>query len=248
MILTFKFIGYQSNNSYDFSHDFEKDEICKKDIYILFMEKQMNIADLEKIKFISNGYSLTDLEKLYKIELLKTIFVFTNDESIQEQLTKNIFINIKDNPKPSAPPMTYNPPSYNSFDLNLKNLPNEDEEEDIIQPTEEELIEINKKIIEIFKDQDFINLLRICINKPELLKLANGYLSSGNIIDKDFTYSDYESEEVKYVDELNFILENINNINFTTKLTHQNISSILNYFNGHINLTLRYIINHEILE
>jgi len=52
MSVTFKLVGYQSESKNDFAHIFENSQISLKAVYLLFMNKGMNIEDIKKIKFI----------------------------------------------------------------------------------------------------------------------------------------------------------------------------------------------------
>ena len=127
--VTFKFIGYQNDSSNDFVHDFGQDEISKKDIYLVFMRLGMNIEHLKKIKFISKGNCINDLDKKYNVEPISPIYIFSNESIIQTDLLKFVFTNIKEKPKPSVPSAPSapsaplgNPPSFSSINLSLSNF------------------------------------------------------------------------------------------------------------------------------
>lgn len=248
MSITFKFIGYQANSEHDFTHECRYGTVSKKYIFLLFMRKGMNIKQLEKIKFISSGQCISDLNKQYPVEKLSSIFLFTNDSEIQKELVKNIFVTIKDFPKKAGPDIpAFNPKSQ--MKIQLTNIPLEDTEEEIIQPTEDEINEINQKIISTIQDPDFLTLLRICTKKPELLSMVSGYMSSGNIVEEiseDFYTHPEELKEDKYQEVLTFIVETLKQINLTTGISDEHLKSIIAYFDGHINLILRYIIHQTV--
>ncbi len=101
-----------------------------------------------------------------------------------------------------------------------------------------EIIDTNTKTIQLFKDPNFLTLLRICINTPEYFNKAANYITNGNISykikminEEDFTY-DKEFEELK------IMLINVNIFRYDLQL-----KSILQHFEGNINMSLRYIIS-----
>lgn len=238
MSITFKLIGYQADKEFDFiwssCNNLQKDKnsFCLKDIYEIFIRKGINIKDLkDNIKFITNGARLQNLEESFNCPL--TIFIFTNIPTAREALLKNIFTSIP-NQKSKFNVSTNKKLNNNQLQDNISN------EENII-----DMDEINKKILESFKDPDFLILLKICINKPELLNMMNGYLSSGNIISGEL--KDIENlENFKFEKEFNIIKDLLQKNNINIKFNEHNLKKILNQFDGHINLTLRYLIHSQI--
>jgi hypothetical protein len=103
------------------------------------------------------------------------------------------------------------------------------------EPTE--IIDTNTQTIKLFKDPEFLTLLRICISKPEYFNTVSNYITNGNIsykikmiIEEDFTYH-------SALEELKTILLNINISRYDILLM-----SVLQHFEGNINLSLRYIV------
>lgn len=235
MSVTFKLIGYQSESKNDFAHIFENSQISLKAVYLLFMNKGMNIEDIKKIKFILHGESLNNLDKIYNIETdNRVIFIFTNDIKIKSELIKHIFTTIEN--------VDLTQSTHGRFQIKpVETTVLEDQPEEEIDQTPEEITNINKKICEIFADNDFKTLLRICLNKPELLKLMNSYLSSGNIVE-EFGYS--QVEDFQYDTEYQELYQLLNNDNIQFSWNENMVKSTLNYFNGHVNLTLRYLLNN----
>jgi len=89
------------------------------------------------------------------------------------------------------------------------------------------------------KDPAFLTLLRICIEKPEYFNKVANFITNGNIsykikliVEEDFTY-------YTELEELKLILLNINICRYDLLL-----KSILQYFEGNINMSLRYIISN----
>jgi len=104
---------------------------------------------------------------------------------------------------------------------------------------EQEVIEINinENIIKQFNDPDFCNILRICLTKPDIINQVNSYLSHGNIVPniqlidiENFTFNDEYEHIIKLLTELKY------NIN------EHLIKSVLYHFKGHLNLSLRYLL------
>ncbi len=97
----------------------------------------------------------------------------------------------------------------------------------------------NTPTINLCKDPDFLTLLRICIEKPEYFNKVANYITNGNIsykikmiIKEEFTYH-------KELNDMKTILLNINICRNDILLM-----SVLQYFEGNINMSLRYIISN----
>ena len=233
MSVTFKLVGYQAELKNDFNHTFDSNGFSLKDIYLLFMNKGMLIHDLKKLKFIMNGEALSNLEKKYQVEINpKVVFIFTNDSKIKNALLEKIFINIT---KPVDTPLV-------SMVSKVETTTLEDKVEEDVEQTQEEINTINKQICQNFQDSDFKTLLRICLSKPELVKLMNNFLSSGNIVEEfgesNVTEFNYSNE----YDELHKLLV-LPEIGY--QWNEAVVKSALNYFNGHLNLTLRYLLTYQ---
>jgi hypothetical protein len=113
----------------------------------------------------------------------------------------------------------------------------EDEEED---QSEEELDKINKVIVSDLKDPDFIKLLHICITKPDYLDKAARYITNGTMVDKIDNIEKIEFDYIFFMEyeKLVVILSSLD-----IKIEDKMILSIITYFKGNINLSLRYIIS-----
>lgn len=248
-----KFIGHQNDSNCDFVLELNKDGITNlKYIYLKFMEKGISIQDLKKIKFISSGTNIKDLD----MELLnskekenKKIYIFNNDYKIKEDLVKKIFTNI---PLSSIQPPKYsfsNQINNSPVSKDLENLPLEDDEEEIYNPTNEDIIKINEKITRNFQNKDFVDLLRLCINKPELLKMVNGYFVNGDVIG-NLDNINISYKEFKFENEFNYIKSFVSD-KLLLKLDdnfEKKTKDVIQYFNGHLNLSLRYILSKYLEE
>ena len=235
-----KLIGYQSDEKYDVILDKNKDGVTNlKYIYLNFIRKGMNINDIKKLRFISSGTNLKDLEEnILSSDIGNTnVFIFINDYQIKKNLLEKIFTNI---PKDSI----NQPPSY-KIETKLENLPLEDDVEEIYEPSDEDINNINEKIMENFKDKDFIELLRICMTKPELLKKVSGYLENGDVIDDEDNFNIDNIEDFNFEREYQYIknfLEKDLNIEVNSFID-ENIKKVLIHFKGHLNLSLRFILS-----
>ena len=93
---------------------------------------------------------------------------------------------------------------------------------------------INKETLDLFKDEDFIKLIKIYIEKPILFKKFYMYISSGQIINNNL---------ITTCDDLS-IKENFNFIKLLNLGIDDNtISQLLIKHKNHLNFSIREIIN-----
>ncbi len=102
------------------------------------------------------------------------------------------------------------------------------------------VINTNINTIEQFKDPEFLLLLRICIFKPEYFNKISNYITNGNISYKIKMISEEDFTYHTELEELKLILLNINIHKYDMQLI-----SILQHFEGNINMSLRYIISNS---
>jgi hypothetical protein len=121
----------------------------------------------------------------------------------------------------------------------LKREPLPDNMEEDEEDEEEELDKINQVIVSDLKDPDFIKLLHICITKPEYLDKAARYITNGTMVDKidNIDKTEFDDKFIMEYDKLVAILSSLD-----IKIEDKMILSIITYFKGNINLSLRYII------
>lgn len=117
----------------------------------------------------------------------------------------------------------------------------DDEDEEINKPlpqeeikfTEEIIDEQNKKTIELFKNENFRNLMRIFNDEPDIFKTFASYITHGDVcldaFDNDNNDNDY-SNELEHIKSLNIDIDD------------ELILETLKRFNGHMNLSLRYLL------
>lgn len=116
----------------------------------------------------------------------------------------------------------------------IKNIYSIKKEEEVIE------ININENIIKQFNDPDFCNILRICLTKPDIINQVNSYLSHGNIVPniqlidiENFTFNEEHDNLIKLLTELKYNID------------EHLIKSVLCHFKGHLNLSLRYLLQLE---
>ncbi len=193
-----------------------KDSITMLDIFSYLMENGMLMTEISQIMFINNGKNITnDLVTLFNgtAENPLIIHIFTNKLEIKNEIIKQIFMN-------DVPPYE----EINSNEIS------QDEINTIVS-------ENNIKTIELFADKDFVYLLNICHNKPELINKVSSYLTNGNITNfeiKEINNFNYENEFIKLVELLNSI---------NKQFDENELKSTLQHFEGNLNLSLRYILN-----
>ena len=276
------------NNEYIIN--FTENTFTFEDIYNIMKDKGITDDDLSKIRMFYKGNSLLpgighSLNPISDV-LLKynnIIYIFTNDVDVKANLIKYIFTEVVD-----TIITDYNE-SKNKRGINLDfslgnrglpikktNLP------DIIETITPDICEqVNNNIIHIFKDNDFVNLLNICINKPHLLEIVNSYILNGNItrisdipVIPDITQipditripditqipditripditqiPDCMQSDIPIIDPSEFIyndcytiLQSLNII----KNDNMDIKSIIQYFKGHLNYVIRYILYKQL--
>ena len=96
--------------------------------------------------------------------------------------------------------------------------------------TIEEIAKINQKIKSIFSDKDFILLVHIYKNRPELLKLFYQFISSSDIIDNNYSFDIDIKDNLKIISDMNL------------NIPHENITQALYRTKNHLNLALRYLL------
>lgn len=251
MIVHFKLVGNATLNKVLICEDYPDDGFTLKMVldtfnkyFELIKKYEINpnnefLNDRNIVKFITNTEQMKDLEKKYELKFNKKnlqvneVFVFSSDTLIRNAFKKIVEIygeKIEKNTENKNEVTNIN----NDIDKFENKLYEEELNEDDHVLSEKELEEQNNNLLQTFEDEDFKKLLEIYINKPELFNMLYQYVDNGNIIN-DFDCTN-EVENFKYEKEYSFI--NDFSFNFNEKI----IKNTLNNFDGHIGLSLRYLI------
>lgn len=222
----FKLVGYDIASGI---HDYKVTMDDKAENNIRYMDMK-NIIDsftvpgviemdtIKDIRFIYRGTTLS-IDSLSKIELQLpecetiVIHVFASSMEIREKLVNNIFITLK------------------SF------LPKKEEP---IVMTDSIINSMNTNIVTLFSDTDFVNLLRIILNKPHLLNIASSYIQHGNVV--EIKISDSDEITFTFMEQYNIIMDILKKLNVNIEGIEDEVKNLLCHFKGHINLTLRSLL------
>lgn len=179
------------------------------------------------LKFITDTETMKD-DKKYSISLKdkRVIYVLSLDDRLKEKIT-NIF-------------------SSKGFVQEKRNVTKEKKINpnlskpiplDEIKIDENIIDDSNNETIKLFHDNDFLNLLRIYEDNPDMFKRFSSYVSSGDIILNDERFA------VKSEINLEALLIEVKKLGIN--LEDEIITNALQKFNGHLNLTLRYLLHQK---
>lgn len=178
----------------------------------------------EKVKFIFNTNTLKDNNEIFNIEENKIVYLFSNDDNVKKILN-DLFLKFGED-------LSNNEKKLNSV------LEQAIESTHILK--EEDMKEINQNIIEELNDPDFMKLLSLSKNRPELFDKLYQFLGNGDIVDnEEFSNFNYDTSEFRY----NLELETLQKLSLNTD--DEIMKKILMFFSGHLNLSLRYIMNEK---
>jgi len=193
----------------------DKDTFTITDIFNYLMEHDLSFNEVSKIMFIHNGKDISNDTNIIVEENIN-IHLFVRDIKVKNELLIHIF-------------------NKETNFLEVENYSNESTEEDVNKH--------NKSIIELFNDNDFTYLLKICLTKPDLINKVSSYLLNGDITTEikkinidDFSYEYYNDTYL----QLNEILNKHNLL--INKKTELEIKSTIQHFGGNLNLSLRYLL------
>jgi hypothetical protein len=242
--VSLKLTGYSNDKLIKF----DKDDITILDIYSYLIDNEMLFNEISQIIFINNGKNINnDTSTLYTgtNEYPLVIHLFTNSLKIKNEVIKCIFKNRNDTEllEPHNLSELSESPEVEFHDV-IDNIKSNDSDNDYSdnnfeEVSEEETNQHNLKLIELFSDKDFVYLLNILINKPELINMASSYILNGSVIN-NFELKEFIGE-FKYDTQLAQILELLNKLN--KEYDENELKFIINNFEGNLNLSLRYILN-----
>jgi hypothetical protein len=218
MIIKLKLVG----NNEETNIEIDKHAICITDIFNYLMEHDLSFDEVSKIMFINNGKDISN-ETNMKFSVAEgfslNIHLFVRDNNVKNELLKHIFNN------------NLNDTFDYSNDSN-------DDNDDINKLSIEDINKNNDAIVELFNDNDFTYLLKICLTKPDLINKVSSYLLNGNITleiknidtDESFKYNETYLQLVELLTKLNI------------NKTELEMKSTINHFEGNLNLSLRYLL------
>tara|TARA_Y100000813_G_C24063443_1_gene305136 strand:- start:25 stop:792 length:768 start_codon:yes stop_codon:yes gene_type:complete len=239
MSINYKFIAVQNsqNCKTEMKHEkeLENNTINYNQVKDYFLEigKEYEIVeeDIINTKFIINNSLNMSLNEDTNFEVtseeIKIIFVFTVENDTRAKL-KKLFNDkgfVSEKKQDNGKKETTSTPDPEI----VKPIP-----EDDIKITEEIINESNKKTIELFGDEDFKTLLSIYKSNPEIFKTFSSYVCNGDVIIESFEKK--ESESFQYDEQLQHIKS------LDLSIDEDKIIDSLNRNNGHLNLSLRYIL------
>ena len=232
MPIIYKLVGIQTakNPNNEMLHkdwDTEKKSINIKDVKKLFTSIGCQ-EKMDDIKFITHSETMKE-EKDYPLTNDNlVIFVFTMNADLKESLI-TIF-NTFGYPGMKEKQVEHSTPVKLQPDLTLsKPIP-----EDDIRIDEETINRSNTETVKLFGNKDFKTLLSIYYENPEVFKTFASYVSSGNSIESKNIFSKViDSEFKEQFDEI---------VKLNLEIKPEKIQDALKKFNGHLNLTLRYLL------
>ena len=225
MSVLFKLVGIkvEKNTKSEILCNFgSKNSINLSDILSIFDGFGLNI-DKEKnkeIKFITDSETIKE-ENSYKIssDSKRVIFIFSMNSDVKQE-----FIKI-----------------FNEHGIVKEEEMDVDADDEITKPIPEEEIKIsddiikasNVETIKLFQDKDFLALMDIYNRNSEAFKTFSRYISSGTVLMNSLEKSD---------DEFLVELNEIKKLNIGK--SDEEIKNALQMFNGHLNLSLRYLLTN----
>lgn len=206
--------------------DESKGTINIKEVKDFFTE--LGLAENDQVKFITESQTMS-ADKEYKVnkDTEKIVYVFTLNTDIKSVLVE-IF---KEKGEESS-----NKVEEKKVDTNIsKPIPFEK-----IKIDDSVIENSNIETVKLFEEEDFKSLLSIFINNPNMYQRFSSYITSGDVVIESEKFS--SSKEKDYSQQL----EEIKKLNI--KVCEEDITNALNKFNGHLNLTLRYLLYQNSVE
>ena len=225
MPVLFRLVGIQVENdvkSEIICNFTSKDSINLSDIISIFDGFGLNIDTKKEkeIRFITDSETVKE-DSNYDISSNSTrvIYVFCLNSNLKKELLKIFDENGTAKEKESDM----------EVDTNItKPIPEEEIKisEDIIEAS-------NVETIKLFQDKDFLTLIEIYNRNAEAFKTFSCYVSSGTVLMNSLEKSDNKFElELSEIRKLN------------TGKSDEEIQNVLQMFNGHLNLSLRYLLTN----
>lgn len=227
MSILFKLVGLQSSEGIRtdmnfFKFDQSKETVNVKEVEDFFIE--LGLAPNDDVKYITESQTMSP-DNNYKVnkDSQKIIYVFTLNADIKSTLVEIFKKNgIETTTKPG-----------NVIEKNIsKPVPFEN-----LKIDESIINKSNTETIKLFGEEDFKSLLSIFVNNPDMFKRFSSYITSGDVI--------VESEKFSIEGENEYTSEFEEIMNLGLKISDEEINNALQKFNGHLNLSLRYLLYQE---
>lgn len=227
MSILFKLVGLQSSEGIRtdmnfFKFDQSKETVNVKEVEDFFIE--LGLAPNDDVKYITESQTMSP-DNNYKVnkDSQKIIYVFTLNADIKSTLVEIFKKNgIETTTKPG-----------NVIEKNIsKPVPFEN-----LKIDESIINKSNTETIKLFGEEDFKSLLSIFVNNPDMFKRFSSYITSGDVI--------VESEKFSIEGENEYTSEFEEIMSLGLKISDEEINNALQKFNGHLNLSLRYLLYQE---
>ena len=231
MPITYKFVGLSNNEMKHLDWNDENTKININDV-TQFFESKGCTEGIEQIKFITDSQTMIP-ERDYKVSKDddRIIYVFTQNQDVRFNL-----ISIFNKHGYLVEKKTKSQPVQQQALVPTQPLITKPIPEDEIKIDASVVTESNKETLRLFGESDFKTLLRIYINNPDMFKTFASYVSSGTVISTAIVKPD---EEQDYSEQKDIIM------GLNLGINEELIDKALNRFNGHINLSLRFILTYD---
>ena len=181
------------------------------------------------VKFITNAEIISQ-EKTYDLSKGNlTIYVFSQAEDLKAIIYKIFQDNGSVSSAPNNTSVQQQPKQQQQI---VDSSISQPLAEDLIKITPEIIEESNKTTVELFQNKNFKTLMRIFYEDPAVFKNFSSYVVSGDMVENPFS----DSVESEFDEEVQQI------ISLGVPISEDKIREGLKKFNGHINLTLRYLL------
>lgn len=199
----------------------------------------------EKIIFICRSKKLTDDSVEFTSDV-QQVFIFSKDLEVKMkmlQLFKENGVKVERQSNSSSSltiGRVYKPSAPSNFTV----LPQQDLKKPIEQKIpsleDDEMIEHNESIIKKLLNPDFVTLMKIYKEKPELLATAFNYVNSGSLVDiTDIAELEVEKLEEKEQEVYQKVKSIFTKYNYVVE--DETLFKLIRHFKGNVSLIFRYV-------
>lgn len=199
----------------------------------------------EKIIFICRSKKLVDDSVEFTSDI-QQVFIFSKDLEVKMkmlQLFKDNGMKVK-RPSGSSSSLTVGRVSKPNTPSNFTVLPQQDLKKPIEQKIpsleDDEMIEHNESIVKKLLNPDFVTLMKIYKEKPELLATAFNYVNSGSLVDiTDIAELEVEKLEEKEQEVYQKVKSIFTKYNYVVE--DETLFKLIRHFKGNVSLIFRYV-------